>query len=170
MNFEIIWQLQEKEWEKARQARQQHSPGSDYDNTLTPLYDLLYGPVQMVYGSQRLFPKWEKSATDGLRMPILDFAIGLHQILQTTNFEQATRETRAQYTSHEQRLTFTASRREDHVEFSVDESHAQSLTLPPAIFVQGIRDFLQSFVGQIKDIVPEILEWESLAPLRADIY
>jgi hypothetical protein len=134
---------------------------------LTPLYDLLYAPVQMLYGPQQLFPKWEKSATNGLRMPLLDVAVGLHRMLQTTDFERTPVDISSQYTLHELRLTFTASRREDHLEFTVNESHAQPLTLPPDAFVQGIRDFLQAFVDQVKNNVPEILEWESVASLRA---
>ena len=168
MDFEIIWQLPEKEWEKANRMRHKHAPGSDYDRTLTPLYDLLYGPVQMVYGPDKLFPKWQNSTTIGLRMPLLDVAVGLHQILQMETSENEAGEAHAYYILHETRLTFSATRKDDLIEFTVSESQSQPLLLPSAAFARGIREFLQSFIGQVKNKVPKILEWESVTPLRSD--
>lgn len=165
MRFEIVWQVEDKEWQKALAASLEHEPHSEYDLTSTPLYDLLYGPLQLRYGTDQLFPKWENSSMDGIQVSLLDFAVTLRQILQNIDFNTTPITTLAELPLRDRPIVFKLFRQEDVVEVGADERHAQPLHVPPQAFIEGANAFLDELIQQIEAKAPRILAWQSVKPL-----
>ncbi|MDA0672670.1 MAG: hypothetical protein O3C67_03070 [Cyanobacteria bacterium] len=158
----ISFSISTGEWEAAQQAVLTHSPGSDYDNSLTPLYDLLYGSLQLSEGDSYLFPSNE----EGLTYAILDFACALARSLLSQGELTLKSGEAAQFILLEQRATFTFTRNQEIIEITCDRGKSTPLSVPFDEFRTAVMQFIKSFLDNVKAKAPGLLEWESTLPLK----
>ncbi len=164
--FRISWQIDDRDWEKARLTRQQNEPSSDYDVGLTPLYDLLYGHIQFNYGDLSLFPE-QNGSGNGIRLSILDIAVQLSQTLFTDQFTDASDGAVASFVVLEYRVRFSFEKRQNHIIVRTDLPESRELIVPQDLLLHGIRDFLTEFLREIRRRAPALLEWHTVESLRA---
>jgi hypothetical protein len=163
--FSIRWQIQAEKWAKARVARQENLPGSDYDAGLTPLYDLLYGYVQFTYNENDLFAE-PNTPYQGRKVSVLDLAVELIRTVGTEEFAAAPDGTTLQLVELEFRVEIIFIKRADHIVIRVNQPEVRELSVPQEAFFQGLQAFLAGFVGEIRKQEAPLLEWECVSELR----
>ena len=88
MSFLIRWTISEREWEKAGRVFKENPPGSEYDRSFGPHYDLLYGDIQLMYGEDTLFDGSRERQGPTFNIPLADLAHGLNQLIFTEGFDK----------------------------------------------------------------------------------
>jgi hypothetical protein len=163
--FIIKWEINEDKWDKARAARQTNLPGSDYDLSLTPLYDLLYGYVQFIYDDTRLF-RDQNTPVRGKKLSVLDLAVELVRALGAGQFADAPDGTVVQLVELEFRVEISFARRLSQVIITTNQPGSHELSVPQETFFQGTQEFLTNFVGEIRKREPSLLDWKCVTELR----
>ena len=163
--FSIQWQIAEGKWEQARLARQKNPPGSDYDETLTPLYDLLYGYIQFAYNGVNLFPGGDVS-NQNTKVSVLDLAVELARTAYARQFIEAPDGAVANLVELEFRVEINFEKRAGDVIITTNQSDTPALVVPQKTFFSGVTHFLTTFTQEIKKQSPDLLDWECVAELR----
>ena len=160
MSFQITWTIAPEQWENARAVWQENGPGSDYDLSYLPDYDLLNGYVQISAGGQDFFPG------EGFYISGIDLAHGLIRVLGEGQFAQAPDGHAAVFNQADDALEITFTKQAGQVALGSNLEVARPLTVPLDDFLAGMAASLRAFAGQVQAHAPELLQWESFANLR----
>jgi hypothetical protein len=159
MAFRIEASAPPEEWAQAEETRGREPPGSQYDQARAPRYDLLNADLQLSQDGRELFPAGPGSERPGYSISLLDLVLGLDDVLGDldgpTTFSQA-----------DDDLRLTLERRNGTVRLSTNLDRSPLLEVPAGEFFAEWRRFRDSFLVELRDRAPELLDWETLAPLR----
>ena len=157
--FRIEWNLPEEAWREAAAVRSREEPGSEYDRAGTPLYDLLYGDLQLQADGVELFP------AGGFNISLLDFAHGLAYAFDGSSFATGDRAV-ATFRQADDALELEFERDEGVVRVRSNLDGAPVLEVPAAEFAAEIERFRTTFLAEVERRAPTLLEWHSLELLR----
>jgi hypothetical protein len=158
--FEIIWSIDHSEWERAKKAREEHAPGSEYDSQRLPLYYLLNGEFDVRSTDGQLY-------RDGgpVSISLLDFANfaatvvhGGYATNKTVVFDQL---------DDDRHITFDFST--PLVRVSANDSEV-TLEVARDHLMMGLKRFLVSLAHAIDERATRLFDWRcltTLAPYRS---
>lgn len=144
-------------WRDTLASRHSEPPGSDYDRSHEPLYEGLYGVVRisadgLVYeGHQGAFARKEEL------VPVLDLAVQFASFLE---------EPRPSPNFGDVEGLFSVGFWESGDGVDVVTPVGVIPGLSQSEVIGALRDFLHRLLDEIRQRGPEILDWDSLAPLR----
>jgi hypothetical protein len=156
--FEIFWNLNENEWEKAQRAISQHEPGSKYDRECSAQYYLLYADVIVRSGSSSLFAR---DGGDAISVSVLAFGYQLARVLL-----DIARTGRAQYSASDDDLEIYFSLQRGIVVIATNH-FASEMSVPIDEFRSGCERFLIEVARSLRERAPQLLRWESVASIAA---
>lgn len=158
--FAIPWSIPEEQWEKARAAMITHERGSAYDRRGLGRYYLLYGDVDFVYGAQRFYG--DAYGADGINVSLFDLAIALASAWLERRFDPGASITYEQL-DDDLRIHFAG---EPDVIRVTASDRADALLVSRGAFQEGVVAFVCAVASAMRQKLPGVLEWESLAPLE----
>ncbi|MEA2513305.1 MAG: hypothetical protein QOJ59_2792 [Thermomicrobiales bacterium] len=180
----VEWIPEQMDWESARRAARMNPSGSYYDREYIAPHDLLISPVRFrnlghpvevrlpLLESERRFRAWQESrgesvreirSNDWVELPLIDLAVRLALIVGGGNRPRTTsmEDSPARY-----RPSIGVGRSPGGPiirEGFLDELRS---ALPTALFEESAVRFIRHFVRSVSLYAPELLMWETFAPLR----
>lgn len=160
--MKIAWQLDDRAWEKARAARERYGPGTEYDRTMTPRYDLLFGSVQFEANGQRLFP-----TEGGIKVSLLDLVAAMAEEILNRAPRPGAADEPLEVTVLDPRVTWRLTpNREGVTTIECDHGDAIPLQVPSKEVVPAAREFVEAITDELRRRSPDVLDWESVQALR----
>ena len=146
-------------WTEAVETRRRESPGSEYDRARQPLFELLHADLQITHDGSELFPAGAGSDRPGYSISLLDLVLGLDDALarldRPTVFSQA-----------DDALQLTLEPGDGTVLLSTNLDRSPVLEVPEGDFRAEWGRFRERFLDEVRRRAPELLDWDTLAPLR----
>jgi hypothetical protein len=156
--FTIEWSTCEAEWEKARRESLEHECGSQYDIECSAHYYLLYSTLTVRYDSASLF---DRNQTDSITVSILDIG---YQLARAIVDIKLTGRGNISASDDDIEASFTL---EEGVILVTTNKFAPELRVPADEFLTGCQNFLSDVAESLRDRVPQLLDWQSIAPITA---
>lgn len=159
--MKIAWQLDDRAWEKARAARERYEPGSEYDRSMTPRYDLLFGSVQFEANGQHLFP-----TADGIKVSLLDLVAAIAEEILNRAPRPGAEDEPLEVTVLDPRVTWRLTPDRDGVTtIECDHGDATPLQVPSDEVVPAAREFVEAITRELRRRSPDVLDWDSVQSL-----
>jgi hypothetical protein len=164
VSFRIDAEPPDDAWAEAAETRRREPPGSDYDRARQPLFDLLYGDLQITHDGTQLFPAGPGSDRPGYSISLLDLVTGLDRTLSGDLDRPVI------WTQGDDALELGFEPGNGTVLVSTNLDRSPVLEVPRDEFFAEWRRFRDAFLAELVERAPELLDWHTLAPLRAQTF
>jgi hypothetical protein len=159
VSFRIEAEPSAEAWAEAAETRRREPPGSDYDRARQPLFDLLYGDLQVTQDGTELFPAGHGSDRAGFSISLLDLVLGLDAAISELDRPRV-------FGQADDALQLTLEPGDGAVLVSTNLDRSPVLEVPRDELVGEWRRFRDAFLDELRARAPELLDWHTLAPLR----
>lgn len=153
--FEVLWTLDDAEWEQARKHRAENPPLSDYDSHRLALYNLLNGDVDLRVEPVHLY----KEERGRVNLSLLDFGTFAASVLA-----QGSTRTFVEYDQLDDDRQIRFDLAASTVQISASDSKS-SLRVSREELMAGLKNFLVSLASAIEREAPRLFDWSTLQPI-----
>lgn len=156
----LVWLMDEASWSRLIGDVARHGKGSRYDRNRFALYRVGYGHLNIKAGGASLY-----EAQAGASVTLLELLHFAATFLRQTA-EGAT-QVGFDQCDDDRQIDFMIAN--DVVSISASDGDQVLTDVPAAAMIASMRSFVTSTVREIARRIPDLIEWETLTPVRENL-